>query len=495
MSEFEQRQSRTQSSHLVGPAKPGRTTPRLVHAANPVLAQQPALGNQARQRLAQSCPLRLPSPSLCPFGGVCHACPVRVQTKLRVGQPGEQYEREADRVAEQVMRMPEPHTIQRTCPACDEEETLQTKSLVGQTTPLVQRQVESEEEEGEEPIQAKLVDGALVQCQEKEPGGEEEEPIQVKQSDGQAPQVGHSLAAQVRSLRDGGRTLPESVRSFFEPRLGYGFSRARVHTGFQASKVARALNARAFTMGRDIVFGAGQYAPGTATGKRLLAHELTHVVQQRGSAQSRHATSPLIQLQPAGCNAATTGVAPPRNPRQEVIGAHSVALTWARTARQQVERVRTGLHVPILVRTALNHHFSAPTGANLTTIRNRFDGIIRRLTRGTRIYRCNTAGSDPCRHCDQPHPGNFQACSYCPSTAELTRLCPPFFQVSATQRSLILVHEAAHAAGACGDVYPGAGYPGASPVNNAESYARFARSARVALPPPPLRPHVPTAPP
>ena len=76
--------------------------------------------------------------------------------------------------------------------------------------------------------------------------------------------------------------MPESERSFFEPRFGYDFSRVGVHTDTQAAESARAVNARAFTVGGDVVFGAGQYAQGASEGRRLMVHELTHVVQQSG---------------------------------------------------------------------------------------------------------------------------------------------------------------------------------------------------------------------
>jgi len=74
--------------------------------------------------------------------------------------------------------------------------------------------------------------------------------------------------------------VPESVRAFFEPRFGVDFSGVRVHTDSNAVQMNRELNAQAFTHGRDIYFGAGKYNLGTTSGKRLLAHELTHVVQQ-----------------------------------------------------------------------------------------------------------------------------------------------------------------------------------------------------------------------
>lgn len=86
---------------------------------------------------------------------------------------------------------------------------------------------------------------------------------------------------QLRSL-SGGRQLPDATRSYFEARLGYDFSDVRLHTGPRADAAARGVNARAFTLGRDVVFRSGAFQPHTSDGKRLLAHELTHVVQQIG---------------------------------------------------------------------------------------------------------------------------------------------------------------------------------------------------------------------
>jgi hypothetical protein len=196
-------------------------------ASHSASATDAIIGNQAAQRFAQTCPLRLPSPAVCPFGGACHACPV--QAKLVVNEPGDEYEEEADRVADQVMRMPEPQ---------------------------VQRQVEPEEEE---------------------------EPIQAKRPGGVVPRVGPSPAARIHSLKGGGQPLPQSARDFFEPRFGRDFGRVRVHTGTRAAKASRAIDAQAFTLGQNIVFGPGRYAPGTTEGRRLLAHELTHVIQQRAT--------------------------------------------------------------------------------------------------------------------------------------------------------------------------------------------------------------------
>ena len=90
------------------------------------------------------------------------------------------------------------------------------------------------------------------------------------------------------ALRSPGERLDPATRNFMEARFGHDFGRVRVHTDEKAAASAHAVNALAYTVGRDVVFGAGRYAPGISSGKQLLAHELTHVVQQDGSNQTPH---------------------------------------------------------------------------------------------------------------------------------------------------------------------------------------------------------------
>lgn len=203
------------------------------------------------------------------------------QPKLTIGAPNDRYEQEADRVADQVMRMPEPQVQRQIEPEEEEEEMLQTKPLAEQITPLVQKRVEEEEE----PIQTKLIDDTPVQRQE-----EEEEPIMTKGISGSAYKIRNDLSARLNLSRSGGQPLPETDRSFMERRFGVNFSSVRVHTDSNAAQISREINAQAFTHGRDIRFGAGRYSPGTLQGKRLLAHELTHVVQQTGATLGLQAT-------------------------------------------------------------------------------------------------------------------------------------------------------------------------------------------------------------
>jgi hypothetical protein len=95
------------------------------------------------------------------------------------------------------------------------------------------------------------------------------------------------IKTDINALKGSGQLLPESVRAFFEPHFGHDFSQVRVHTDTKAIETANLVNAQAFTVGKDVVFGAGKYSPGTASGDRLLAHELTHVVQQQASNEER----------------------------------------------------------------------------------------------------------------------------------------------------------------------------------------------------------------
>lgn len=207
------------------------------------------------------------------------------QAKLKIGRPNDRYEQEADRVADRVMSAPDtssqsaplaggitPLKVQRQ----EEEEEAQTK--------LLQRQPEAEEEE---PLQSKRLQRQAEEDEEEEMPQAKLLQLQEEEEDAQAKGAGTSVApaqfsSQLNGLRGGGRPLPETERAFFEPRFGVDFSSVRVHEGGQAAQMARSIQAKAFTVGRDVVFGSGQYSPGSSQGRKLLAHELTHVVQQGG---------------------------------------------------------------------------------------------------------------------------------------------------------------------------------------------------------------------
>jgi outer membrane biosynthesis protein TonB len=206
-----------------------------------------------------------------------------IQAKLKVGQPGDIYEQEADRTADTVMRMPEPLVQRQSAP---EEEQVQAKPAIVPVTPLIQRQ--TEEEKKDEPVQMlqrqaeeEKKDEPVQMLQRQAEEEKKDEPVQAKENVNQTPEVDADLENQIQSKRGSGQPLPPTTRNFFESRFGYDFSKIRLHTDSSASKAAGSLNAQAFTIGQDIFFGAGHYEPDTNKGKWLLAHELTHTVQQQ----------------------------------------------------------------------------------------------------------------------------------------------------------------------------------------------------------------------
>ena len=181
----------------------------------------------------------------------------KVQTKLVVNPPDDQYEKEADRVADAVTRAPA-SSVQRQA---GEEEEIATKRASD-----IQRQAEEPEEEEEE-----------------------EEPIQAKAAGDRAMEVSAGLEADINNARGSGQPLPDSVRSSLEPRLGHDFSQVHIHADAKADELSQQLGARAFTTGNDVFFREGAYQPSSEDGRGLIAHELTHVVQQRAARVSRQA--------------------------------------------------------------------------------------------------------------------------------------------------------------------------------------------------------------
>ena len=192
--------------------------------------------------------------ALCPCDGGCPGCTGMIQAKLKIGQPNDMYEQEADRVADMVMRMPEPKqslvnghssSVQRksTCPEClEEDKVIQAKPMADQITPLIN--------------------------------------LQNHPDYSQEPEVASNIESGINSLKGEGEPLPESIRSFFELRFGTDLSQVRVHNNARSDRLNHSLNARAFTAGKDILFAYSEYRPWCNEGRRLLAHELTHAIQQ-----------------------------------------------------------------------------------------------------------------------------------------------------------------------------------------------------------------------
>jgi len=205
-----------------------------------------------------------------------------VQAKLVVSQVDDPLERAADSTAGQVMRMPDPAAL----------------SAGGEA--IVQHECQACQEGRSEACEK----GKSGVCEKKETDHPKELAL-ARAHDAPAFDAAAAAKDAQEVVSRPGRALEPSMRDFFEPRFGRDFSGVRVHADPRAAASARALGARAYTFGADIVFGPGRYQPGTEPGRRLLAHELAHVRQQGGAPQSVRAG--VVQRQP---DAGVAGTAP-----------------------------------------------------------------------------------------------------------------------------------------------------------------------------------------
>jgi hypothetical protein len=223
-----------------------------------------------------------------------------IQAKLKVGAIDDPLEHEADRVADHVMRMPAPEVVatsalpqitrkaagesfmlQRKC-ACGggafglagECEECSKKRLVG-----LQAKLRAKEPGDAYELEADRVAEQVLAMPERQRSSNA--PPQIQRYSGQSNGQMNTVPASVNSvLRSPGRPLDPGVRRDMELRFGHDFSMVRVHSDTAAEQSAGELNALAYTVGQNIVFGAGQFIPATQEGRRLIAHELTHVQQQ-----------------------------------------------------------------------------------------------------------------------------------------------------------------------------------------------------------------------
>lgn len=183
-----------------------------------------------------------------------HSDSTRIQTKgsLTVSSPGDENEHKADSIADQVMRESNPEK---------EEERIQ--SQIKPEKEMLHRQSGDEEKREEDTMLLKSEDSNRLM-----------------RKGGSGATLDRETEDRVNSLRGRGAPLPDQTREFMENRLGADFSEVRVHTGNEAVELSNRLNAKAFTYGKDIAFNKGEFSPESQQGKRLLAHELAHTVQQ-----------------------------------------------------------------------------------------------------------------------------------------------------------------------------------------------------------------------
>lgn len=165
----------------------------------------------------------------------------KVQSKLTIGQPNDPYEQEANRMADQMVKTPQsrPAQIQRKCAACEKDE--------------IQRQ----------PMQ--------------------EDALQTEVSPGGPIRPSAQVESTIQQTRGQGSRIDDQTKGHMEHHFGADFSHVNIHTGNTAVQLNKELNANAFTVGNDVYFNEGKYSPHTSRGQHLLAHELTHTLQQGAS--------------------------------------------------------------------------------------------------------------------------------------------------------------------------------------------------------------------
>ncbi len=227
--------------------------------------------------------------------------PQTIQPKLTIGEANDPFEREADAVADQVVgRAGNTPAVQAKCEACEQEEAGLQKA------PSIQKMSTPKASQEEEAVQAK--------------------------AEGASNTASPAMSQQLQQMKGQGAPLPEKTNQSMSQAFGQNFSQVRIHTNDNAVQMNRDLNAKAFTHGSDIYFNQGQYAPESNQGKHLLAHELTHVVQQGSQSSSIQrtcendpATAPASGM--SGCSTETSRAS---NPNETVtFGSGSMGLSSA----------------------------------------------------------------------------------------------------------------------------------------------------------------------
>jgi hypothetical protein len=285
-----------------------------------------------------------------------------VQMKMTVSKPGDKLEQEADRMADKVMRMPS-----SLSPSSGKEEKLQRapeEKLQKKEDYKIQKAAVPEEKVLKK--EADKLQKKEAEKLRKAPASEEK--LQRKGSDS-APTVSTSLQSTIQGRSGGGQPLSNEVRSYMEPRFNADFSKVRVHSDAQAATLSNQLRARAFTHQNNIFFSRDQYQPGSSEGKQLLAHELTHTIQQGHAVQrspqvSTTATPPVVQrlfgldLDPRSFFASAAAAIPGFTMLTVVIGSNPI--TGASVDRSPGNILRGAIEmIPVagtLISQALDNH-------------------------------------------------------------------------------------------------------------------------------------------
>jgi Domain of unknown function (DUF4157) len=368
------------------------------------------------------------------FDGVSHphGYAPAIQAKLRIGEANNRFEREADRTADEVMRLPD-SAAGELCLACENQVQRSARPSATQEAPAVPQHTES----------------------------------------------------RISSLPGRGQPLSQSLRAFFEPRFGCDFSQVRLHSDMQAADAANEMKARAFTVGTDLVFAQGQLSPGTTGGRKLLAHELTHVLQQTGG---KTIGSPATEVR-ASRSDATLQRFSERACLNTICGLNQCKQIGAALAlaRQYVETSIAAMEEKELsgqTRQAMSWLFQLDDDSQNAYILKILKAIRDALIRNDNNtdVQCESNCYPPGAGAvvttpDSKTPGTLQDCADTPCTM---KICDSFGGLGPSEQAIALVHEAGHLSGLSGDVYRRQAkfrlLSQSEALGNAEHFALFVRA-------------------
>ena len=303
----------------------------------------------------------------CACGGGCPRCAGehRVEPKLAINTPGDLFEREADRIADAVIGMQEPAA----------SGAFHRVAGFG-----LQR---GGSHEG---------NGPCPECESEQHGELQRASRRIEPPQAIPPIVGDVL-------RSAGQPLDARSRDFFESRLGHDFSQVRIHTDGKAAESAQAVRALAYTVGRDIVFGSGQYATGSKDGQKLLAHELVHTIQQADGRMQYGAYSLHLQrdemdgtsleqsdsMDSIASSGSTPGPAPIDGDKSDCSGWKNDPQSLSITASQHYRRTKLGLGSGSAVTVT-------PAGCGMGQDVTYSDGVVIRVEWGAGCPFCSLDG-------------------------------------------------------------------------------------------------------
>ncbi len=366
--------------------------PELCGLSKPLVVEPTRPAAQFKPHSCDSCvfhPQRSVTGTSLPTGSI------PIQAKLAIGQPADVYEQEANRIADMILQ------CQCTTPECEEEG-------------VIRRQIDEEEEK---PIQMKQMSPDL----------------HVENSQDISEQILHQKCI--------GRALEPETRKFMESRFGYDFGEVRIHTDNQAEVMARNLNAEAFTIGRDVYFGSGRYNPATNSGQRLVAHELTHVVQQSHQPRLQRLVRTSLVTCPAGQNpySADRRASTLLDNAMTLIDS-AIAQRSASPAHADVIAVSNAMHTAFRLNPANNDHWTlAAPHFGLHLIRRRLEMAKDYIDSVVFTINCTGIGCSTCAA-----QGAATEAFVCPGNATNIALCPAFWANNSNQRGRTFAHEVFH---------------------------------------------------